>query len=72
MKAKDTLLLINTITQNPNLARRVWFWHVSSHFIRMSYFIHPAAFNHEMDSTLIVFWWRGGAVFYLPENTENV
>ena len=31
MKAKDTLLLNNTITQNPNLARRAWFWHVSSH-----------------------------------------
>ena len=40
MKAKDTLLLIHTITQNPNLARRVWFWHVASHFIRMSYFNH--------------------------------
>ena len=31
MKAKGTLLLNNTITQNPNLARRAWFWHVSSH-----------------------------------------
>ena len=31
MKAKDTLLLNNTIPQNPNLARRAWFWHVSSH-----------------------------------------
>ena len=31
MKAKDTLLLNNTITQNPNLARRAWFWHVASH-----------------------------------------
>ena len=31
MKAKDTLLLNNMITQNPNLARRAYFWHVSSH-----------------------------------------
>ena len=31
MKAKDALLLNNTITQNPNLARRAFFWHVSSH-----------------------------------------
>ena len=30
MKAKDTLLLINTVTQNPILARRAWFWHVPS------------------------------------------
>ena len=33
MKAKDTLLLNNTITQNPILARRAWFWHVSSHYV---------------------------------------
>ena len=33
MKAKDTLLLNNTITQNPILARRAWFWHVASHFL---------------------------------------
>ena len=31
MKAKDTLLLNNTTTQNPILARRAWIWHVSSH-----------------------------------------
>ena len=31
MKAKDTLLLNNTITQNPIWARRAWFWHVASH-----------------------------------------
>ena len=31
MKAKDTLLLNNIITQNPILARRAWFWHVASH-----------------------------------------
>ena len=31
MKAKDTLLLINTVTQNPILARTAWFWHVPSH-----------------------------------------
>ena len=31
MKAKDTLLLNNTITQNPILARRAWFWRVASH-----------------------------------------
>ena len=30
MKAKDTLLLSNTITQNPNLAIRAYFWHVAS------------------------------------------
>ena len=30
MKAKDTLLLNNTITQNPNLPRRACFWHVAS------------------------------------------
>ena len=30
MKAKDTLLLNNTITQNPILARRAWFWSVAS------------------------------------------
>ena len=33
MKANDTLSLNNTITQNPNLARRAWFWHVASHII---------------------------------------
>ena len=33
MKAKDTLLLNNTITQNPILVRRAWFWHVASHII---------------------------------------
>ena len=31
MKAKYTLLLNITITQNPLLARRAWFWHVASH-----------------------------------------
>ena len=31
MKPKDTLLLNNTITHNPNLARRAWFLHVASH-----------------------------------------
>ena len=31
MKAKDTLLLNITITQNPILIRRAWFWHVASH-----------------------------------------
>ena len=31
MKAKDTPLLNNTITQNNNLERRDWFWHVASH-----------------------------------------
>ena len=30
MKAKDTLLLNKTTTQNPILARRAWFWHVAS------------------------------------------
>ena len=35
MKAKDTLLLNNTITQNPNLGRRAWFWHVASHITNM-------------------------------------
>ena len=30
MKAKDTLLLNNTISQNPILMRRAWFWHVAS------------------------------------------
>ena len=33
MKAKDTLLLNNTITHNPNLARRAWFWHVASQLL---------------------------------------
>ena len=32
MKAKDTLLLNNIITQNHILARRAWFWRVASHF----------------------------------------
>ena len=31
MKAEDTLLLNITITQNPILGRRGWFWHVASH-----------------------------------------
>ena len=31
MKAKDTLLLNKTTTQNPILVRRAWFWHVASH-----------------------------------------
>ena len=35
MKAKDTLLLNNTITQNPILARRAWFWRVASHIFRL-------------------------------------
>ena len=30
MKAKDTLFLNNTLTQNLILARRAWFWHVTS------------------------------------------
>ena len=30
MKAKDTLLSNKTITQNPILVRRAWFWHVAS------------------------------------------
>ena len=30
MKAKDTILLNKTTTQNPILARRAWFWHVAS------------------------------------------
>ena len=40
MKAKDTLLFNNIITQNPVLARRASFWHVAyitvimlSHFL---------------------------------------
>ena len=33
MKAKDTLLLNNTITQNPIFMRRAWFWHVASHLL---------------------------------------
>ena len=36
MKAKDTLLLNKTTTQNPILARRAWFWHVASHIIIVS------------------------------------
>ena len=35
MKAKDILLLNNTITQNHLLARRAWFWHVASQFITL-------------------------------------
>ena len=34
MKAKDILLLNNTITQNPILARRAWFWRVASHICK--------------------------------------
>ena len=30
MKAKDTLFLNNTTTQNPILTRRAWFWNVAS------------------------------------------
>ena len=33
MKAKDTLLFNNIITQNPMLAKKAWFWHVVLHFI---------------------------------------
>ena len=33
MKAKDTLLLNKTTTQNPMLARRAWFWRVASHIV---------------------------------------
>ena len=33
MKAKDTFLLNNTITQNPILARRAWFYHVASLYV---------------------------------------
>ena len=33
VKAKDTLLLNNTITQIPILARRAWFWHVASQMV---------------------------------------
>ena len=33
MKVKDTPLLNNTITQNPILAKRAWFWHVASHIV---------------------------------------
>ena len=33
MKAKDILLLNNTITQNPILARTAWFWHVASQYL---------------------------------------
>ena len=29
MKAKDTLLFNNKITQNLILARRAWFWHIA-------------------------------------------
>ena len=35
MKAKDTLLLNNTITQNPILVRRAWFWHVTSQITKI-------------------------------------
>ena len=37
MKAKDTLLLNNTVTQNPISARRAWFWHVASHICKYMY-----------------------------------
>ena len=30
MKAKDTLLFNNIITQHSVLAKRAWFWHVTS------------------------------------------
>ena len=33
MKAKDTPLLNNTITQNPKLPRRALFWHVASQIL---------------------------------------
>ena len=35
MKAKDTLLLNKTITQNPVLVRRAWFWRVASQLMIM-------------------------------------
>ena len=36
MKTKDPLLLKNTITQNPVLAKRARFWHVASHIASLS------------------------------------
>ena len=33
MKAKDTLFLNNTVTQNPISARRALFWHVASNIM---------------------------------------
>ena len=49
MKAKDTLLLNNTINQNPVLARRAWFWRVVSHISKLGgyfCFLHNNLSNH--------------------------
>ena len=42
MKAKETLLLNNTITPNPILARRGWFWHLALQLSRVTLFIRCA------------------------------
>ena len=44
MKAKDTLLLNNTVSQNPILARTACFWHVASH-IFVEFFSHIMRLN---------------------------
>ena len=60
MKAKKTFLLNNTITQNPNLARRAWFWHVASHFYITQFFIFK--FSHQVVVTRLkinIAWCHG-------------
>ena len=40
MKAKDTILFNNRITQNHILARRAWFWNIASQLMKNSIVYH--------------------------------